>query len=148
MSQAIQNLPQPQQIFNAGLGNYILGNFIGKGAFGSVYECNNVWNNTLVAKVLFPSSSVTYNDLKVLWEKEYSNLLTLRHPSITYMHDAFEYQGNFFLIIERCVNTIEDQLNDTAFDTMSWTRETGQLAKLCSRLLNWLSEGASHGTIS
>jgi hypothetical protein len=31
---------------------------------------------------------------------------------------------------------------------MSWTRKTGQLAKLCSHLLNWLSEGASHGTIS
>jgi methyl-accepting chemotaxis protein len=31
---------------------------------------------------------------------------------------------------------------------VKWTRKTGQLAKLCSRLLNWLSEGASRSDLA
>ncbi|MBI2310889.1 MAG: protein kinase [Betaproteobacteria bacterium] len=37
---------------------------------------------------------------------EATNLFALRHPNITYVYDAFKFQGQFFIIVERCSCTL------------------------------------------
>ena len=84
---------------------YYLGALIGQGHFGAVYECTDEWGNALVAKVLLPRHR-TYDEVKKIWLNELASLLNLRHPNITYVHDAFEYRDTFYLVIERCVGNL------------------------------------------
>src|SRR4030042_5597196 len=89
-----------EQIFCEGT-CYYLGDPIGQGGFGIVYECTDDWANNLVAKVLMPKNRM-YDQVRDEWLAEFRNLITLRHPCITYMHQAFEYRDTFYLIVERC----------------------------------------------
>ena len=86
---------------------YWLGRFIGKGYFGAVYECTDEWNNSLVAKVLLPHNR-SYEEVRGEWLRELQNLSALRHPNITFVHDAFEYRDTFYIVIERCDNTLAE----------------------------------------
>jgi serine/threonine protein kinase len=68
---------------------YKIGQKIGEGSFGIVYECFDVWNNDLAVKVMKPKGS--YEDVRKSTEAEFGKLRTLRHPFVTYVFDAFEY---------------------------------------------------------
>lgn len=83
-----------------------IGEAIGAGSFSAAYECVDEWQNPLVAKVLFPRER-PYDEIKLNWLKELQKLVHLRHPNITYVHEAFEYRNAFYLIIERCSFTLE-----------------------------------------
>ena len=98
---------------------YCIGNEIAHGAFGVVYECNDVWKNELVAKVILPSGR-SYENVKQKWLDELRNLLSLRHPNITFVHAAFEYKDTFYLVIERCANTINDLIKSRNFKGELW----------------------------
>lgn len=77
---------------------YRLGEIIGHGYSGVVYECSDDWGNPLVAKVIRPKSETDFER----WTSECQKLYEMRHPNITYMHSAFAYNGEFFIILERC----------------------------------------------
>lgn len=79
---------------------YTIGERIGEGAFGVVFECIDTWGSDLAVKVLKPNGS--YEDVRRAAIAEISRLETLRHPNITYVHDAFEYQDTFYIVTERC----------------------------------------------
>lgn len=83
---------------------YTMGEIIGEGNFGSVYACRDVWNNDLAAKILKPVD--TYDSVKASAEAEFHKLLTLRHPFVTYVFDAFEYRDTFYIITERCQTSL------------------------------------------
>ena len=80
---------------------YTIGEKIGQGAFSSVFACSDDWDNVLVAKVLWPRNQ-TYEHVRERWMHELNMLVDLRHPHITFMHRAFEYNDTFYLILERC----------------------------------------------
>ncbi|MEK7487072.1 MAG: protein kinase family protein [Planctomycetota bacterium] len=77
---------------------YRLGEVIGYGYSGVVYGCSDDWGNLLVAKVISPKFE---NDFE-RWNSECQKLYEMRHPNITHMHSAFAYNGEFFIILERC----------------------------------------------
>ncbi len=85
---------------------YSIGGPIGDGGFGNVYACTDEWGNALAAKILVPKGQ-TYEQVRDSWTRELRNLLVLRHPNITYVHDAFEWQDTFYLVIERCSMTLD-----------------------------------------
>lgn len=87
--------------------NKYLGDPLGSGAFSTVYECRDDWGRELVAKVLAPQNQ-TYEEVKAAWADEFVKLQALRHPNVTYVFDAFEYRDTFYLIIERCAQTLAD----------------------------------------
>ena len=98
--------PVPGLVIPYGNKSYHIGQPIGRGYFGSVYECWDDWNNELVAKVLLPNTVQSPEVQRASWLDELHKLVTLRHPRITYLYDAFEFQGSFYLIIERCSSTL------------------------------------------
>lgn len=87
---------------------YVIGGYLGEGSFGRVYACKDNWGNALAAKVLKPIAPRE----KLLYSAvaERDNLLRLRHPFITYVHDAFEYRNQFWIVTERCWGPISTTL--------------------------------------
>ena len=112
--------PSPgMRITNLLTGNtYTIGEKIGEGNFGIVYACSDVWNNELAVKVLKPEG--TYEEVKEKAEGEFSRLMELRHPNITYVYDAFEYQDTFYIVTERCYAPISEIFDLPDFDGMDW----------------------------
>lgn len=100
------NPPKLGQSINHDGRFYFIGNFIGSGHFGNVYECTDEWGNPLVAKVLVPRNQ-TYDDVQESWLSELTKLKELRHPNVTFVHAAFECNDTFYLIIERCAMTLD-----------------------------------------
>jgi serine/threonine protein kinase len=86
---------------------YVLNDQIGEGYFGKVFECSDHWANDLVAKVLVPKNP-EHGEARTQWLGELRNLVALRHPTITFAYDAFEYEGAFYLILERCGGALHD----------------------------------------
>src|SRR5713101_812031 len=84
---------------------YTIGNRIGEGSFGIVFECRDVWNNDLAVKVLKPIG--TYEKVQAGAVGERDKLLTLRHPYVTFVFDAFEFRDTFYIVTERCHSSVE-----------------------------------------
>ena len=93
---------------------YIIDNFLGSGHFGKVYECRDEWGNELVAKIISPKLG-QYQQILDRTIREKDNLVTLRHPSITYLYEAFEFNNKLYLILERCSYTLEELMNEQNF---------------------------------
>lgn len=98
-------LPQDGEIITCGNCNYYLQGMIGQGAFGTVYDCFDDWGNLLVAKVILPHNQ-SYDQVRYQWNHELYNLIQMRHPNITYVHNAFEYKSTFYIIVERCAGNL------------------------------------------
>lgn len=97
---------------------YTIDDKIGEGSFGLVYACQDVWGNELAAKVLKPIG--TYEKVRAAAEAEIQKLLTLRHPHITYVHDAFEFRDTFYIITERCFSPLTQLFGAEWFDGKKW----------------------------
>lgn len=97
---------------------YTIGDKIGEGFFGAVFACVDVWNNDLAAKVLKPTG--TYEHVRSAAEAELQKLLTLRHPNITYIHDAFEFRDTFYIVTERCYCPVTSLFSLEKFDGLPW----------------------------
>lgn len=98
--------------------SYIIGHQIGEGHFGVVYECTDSWGNELAAKILKPLG--TYDEVREKAEAEFVKLVAVRCPYITFIYDAFEFRDTFYLITERCHNTVERLLQLENFDGRLW----------------------------
>ena len=98
---------------------YFIGDFIGNGYFGNVYECTDEWENQLVAKVLVPRNQ-SYDQVRESWLEELRKLEALRHPHITYVHAAFECEDTFYLVIERCSMTLDAVINHQGLIPDNW----------------------------
>jgi serine/threonine-protein kinase len=98
---------------------YTIGHSIGEGNFGMVYSCTDTWNNELAVKVLKPRG-LPYDKIKAAAEAEFIKLVTLRHPSITYIYDAFEYRDTFYIVTERCLGPLSGLFNLPKFDGQQW----------------------------
>jgi eukaryotic-like serine/threonine-protein kinase len=99
---------------------YTMGQEIGEGHFGRVFSCADVWGNELAAKVMKPIGP--YEKVKTSTEEEFRKLLLLRHPNITYLHDAWEFRDTFYLITERCSSSLAGLLASEWFDGRIWLR--------------------------
>ena len=86
---------------------YFIGGQIGSGAFGKVFDCRDEWGNELAAKVLLPQNR-SYEEVREEWRHELQNLQRLRHPQITFIHQAFEHRDTFYIIVEKCELTLKN----------------------------------------
>ena len=112
-------LPEKGEVIAHGDRKYNIGDKLGRGGFGIVYECSDEWGNALVAKIILPHDR-PYTEVRESWLEEAGKLMDLRHPNITFVRDAFEYQDTFYLIIERCNFPLLQVITSIGLDSERW----------------------------
>ena len=88
---------------------YLIGQQLGGGAFGAVFDCIGPFDQSFALKVFRPANR-SYQQVRADWLAEADRLYRLRHPNIVYVHDFFETSSLFFLVLERCDHTLEELL--------------------------------------
>lgn len=85
------------------IGNYLIGNTIGEGAFGKVKQANHVQTNEKVAIKILNKQRIheMSGDINKI-QKEITILKKLRHKSIIQLYEIMESKQNLFLIMEFC----------------------------------------------
>ena len=111
--------PRAGEIICHGTNRYRVGEALGRGSYGATYACTDQWSNSLVVKVLIPNRQ-TYEQVRLNWHREIHSLLTLRHPNITYVHDAFELAYTFHIVMERCGGSVTSLFTLPDFDGYQW----------------------------
>jgi len=110
---------QGEVIASTRTGNtYTFGERLGEGFFGIVFACTDVWGNELAAKVFKPIS--TYEKVRGNATGELDKLRELRHPNVTFVYDAFEFRDTFYIVTERCQDTLSDLLRESWFKGEIW----------------------------
>lgn len=99
--QGLIPFPVPGATLTSSRGTYVVGQLIGDGQYGSVYECMGPFDQLYALKMLRPSNK-PYQAVKDEWVREMQRLESFRHPNIVYIHDAFEDNYLFYLALERC----------------------------------------------
>jgi serine/threonine protein kinase len=77
------------------------------------------WDNLLVAKVLLPKDR-PYEAVRDDWMRELEALQKLRHPNITFIHAAFECRDTFYLVVERCADTLKNLIENPKIIPELW----------------------------
>lgn len=123
---------------------YRIGPLIGEGGFAYVYGCEDDWGNRLAVKILKPLDRL-YEDVRVAAETELIRLRHLRHPNITYVHDAFQYRHTFYVVMERCDRTVAHMMQVANFSGAVWIRA---LARCLLQAVQFLhNSGIAHQDI-
>jgi serine/threonine-protein kinase len=96
---------------------YLLGQRLGGGSYGAVFDCIGPFDQTYAVKVFLPANR-PHAELRAEWLKEAERLCRLRHPNIVYVHDFFEADGLFYLVLERCDHSLADMLGSPFTDRL------------------------------
>lgn len=89
--------------------SYLLGNLMGEGGFGAVFDCVGPFDQQFALKVFQPANR-PFEEVRGEWMGEAARLYRLRHPNIVYVFDYFEAGGLFYLVLERCDHSLEDMI--------------------------------------
>lgn len=114
----LPGFPQVGQTVRSPRGwGYELRDQLGTGHFGAVFECLGPFDQPFALKVLMPANR-PYAEVRREWLEEARRLWQLRHPNIVYVHDYFELDGLFYLVLERCDHSLEDMLGSPLHDRL------------------------------
>lgn len=97
--------------------SYLLGNRIGDGAFGAVFDCVGPFDQRFALKVFQPANR-PFEEVRAEWMGEAARLWRVRHPNIVYVFDYFEASGLFYLVLERCDHSLEDMIGTPFTDRL------------------------------
>lgn len=104
---------------------YTLGAQLGAGAFGVAFECRDLFDEQLVAKILKPRGYPESQNRQE-WLKEVELMRLLRHPYVIHILDAFEQGGLHYLIMERAEQSLWDSLRRQGRYTAAQVVETAR----------------------
>jgi serine/threonine-protein kinase len=93
--------PDVGTVLRSARGEYLVRNVIGSGEFGAVYEAVGPFDQIYAVKMMRPANR-PYVEVQAEWMREVQRLLSLRHPNVVYIFDAFEQDYLFYLALERC----------------------------------------------
>jgi len=101
--------PQVGAVLTSKRGDYTVRSTLGAGEFGAVYECVGPFDQTYAMKMIRPANR-PYAEVYAEWAREVRRLMSLRHPNVVYIHDAFEQGNLFYLALERCDHPLTPML--------------------------------------
>ncbi|MBK6460050.1 MAG: serine/threonine protein kinase [Myxococcales bacterium] len=102
-------LPEPGTTLRSTRGEYVVTSVLGAGEFGAVFDCIGPFDQHYAVKVIRPANR-PYAEVHAEWAREASRLMSLRHPNVVYIHDAFEQEALFYLALEKCEHSLKDML--------------------------------------
>jgi serine/threonine-protein kinase len=101
--------PQEGTTLTSAKGSYVVRNVIGAGEFGAVYETMGPFDQIYAVKMMRPANR-PYSEVQAEWAREVQRLMSLRHPNVVYIHDAFAQNHLFYLALERCDHPLKAML--------------------------------------
>lgn len=105
----VVRLPQVGTKLISKRGDYEVRRILGTGEFGAVYDCLGPFDQVYAVKMIRPANR-PYAQVYDEWAKESQRLMSLRHPNVVYMHDAFEQDHLFYMALEKCEHSLTDML--------------------------------------
>lgn len=112
---------------------YTMGEKIGEGFFGLVFECVDVWDNNLAVKVL--KGKAPYEVIEKAAREEFEKLMVVRHPYVTYVFDVFHLEETIYIVTERCHCPLSRLFALEGFDGKIWIRA---IARCLLQAVNYL----------
>lgn len=94
---------------------------IAHGTFGPTFACRDEWGNPLVLRALKPFSR-PYQNIREKWFEQAREIRQLQHPSLVHVHDSFEHEGVFHLVLDRYDYRLEQFVLSPTFDGARWLR--------------------------
>lgn len=102
-------MPEPGSVLTSTRGQYLVTQVLGTGEFGAVFDCTGPFDQSYAVKVIRPANR-PYAEVQAEWAREVSRLMSLRHPNVVYIYDAFEQGSLFFLALEKCDHALKSML--------------------------------------
>lgn len=100
---------------------YTFGEQIGFGNFSFVFAGTDSWGDEVAIKAFRPQHG-TFEQVGRMALDEALKMAFLRHPRITYIHDAFEFQNVFYVVAEMCGAPVSQLVNKTKYDGRVWVK--------------------------
>jgi serine/threonine-protein kinase len=101
--------PEVGTVLRGVRGEYAVQSVIGTGEFGAVYESVGPFDQIYALKMMRPANR-PYAEVQSEWAREVQRLLSLRHPNVVYIFDAFEENHLFYLALEKCDHALQEML--------------------------------------
>jgi serine/threonine protein kinase len=105
----VVRLPQVGTVLASKRGEYEVRRILGAGEFGAVYDCLGPFDQVYALKMIRPANR-PYQEVYSEWARETQRLMSLRHPNVVYMHDAFESDHLFYMALEKCEHSLVDMI--------------------------------------
>lgn len=114
---------------------------LGEGSFGIALLGSDIYGQPYVLKAAKPFKAQM--EVEADWRKEATLMMGLNHPNIIRLHDAFAYNGLFWLVIEQAAGSLSSYVSKLPDQRMP----PRQLVECASQLLSGLEHIHMRGMI-